>query len=249
MKKLIYGVLFFALVGIGVVGCKKESDLNSNREKTLRISQFKSIGIDHNKGLEFTFNYLKQNGVSDKMSINEIKELVKEGALKFLSNKMSNNELILFREFADKSFENSNTKSSSVDLSDLIGEFNVSPELANIFEEFDDICDNNDVSENISLIENLEFKALDILNNDEEVVFFGATSVAKATYDYWKHHQDEWMNLINNLGKASPSSVAKADVGGAVGGAMAYWWLGGPVGWGASILGGALIGSASEVFN
>jgi hypothetical protein len=249
MKKIIYGSLFLALVGIGIVGCMKTNEANSLDNKKKRISQFKSIGIEHNKGLEYTFNYLKENGVSNKMSISEIKELSKEGALKFLSNKMSNNELILMNEFADNTFGNSNVKLSSVDLSNLIGGFNVSNELVSVFEELDEICNNNDVTENLSLIENLEIKALDILNDDEEVVFLGATSVAKATYYYWKQHHTEWLILINDLQKASASSIAKADLGGAVMGAMTYWWLGGPVGWGPSIFGGALIASVGAWFS
>lgn len=45
MKKLIYGTLFLALVGIGVVGCKKENSLTLNRNKfdTAKFDSFEDL--------------------------------------------------------------------------------------------------------------------------------------------------------------------------------------------------------------
>jgi len=40
MKKLIYGTLFLALVGIGVVGCKKENGKFDNSLDNMRIQKF-----------------------------------------------------------------------------------------------------------------------------------------------------------------------------------------------------------------
>jgi hypothetical protein len=49
MKKLIYCGLFLAIVGIGIVGCMKKNEDNSNNEKRLRVSHLDSIGIEHQK--------------------------------------------------------------------------------------------------------------------------------------------------------------------------------------------------------
>jgi len=78
MKKLIYGVIFFALVGVAVVGCKKDDGLSPLREmKNISVEDFfdevskMDLEISDENVIYISYKFDKSNNT---ISITEVKE-------------------------------------------------------------------------------------------------------------------------------------------------------------------------------
>jgi hypothetical protein len=98
-------------------------------------------------------------------------------------------------------------------------------------------------------INTFEHDAIEQLNDDEEFAVLAMSSVAKASIDYWFLRGNEWSDIvdIDIIAYSSPAKVGKADLGGAVGGALRAWWTGG--GMFVSAVGFGLIASAAACFH
>lgn len=102
--------------------------------------------------------------------------------------------------------------------------------------------DDAELTHIVSNINSLEMDAYNDtkLSNEDLLVLFPATSVAKHSIAYWNDHYDIWDSILNDkdmpitTAKTKPGKaiavVATADVGGAVSGALGAWavnvWVG-----------------------
>ena len=101
------------------------------------------------------------------------------------------------------------------------------------------------------------------LTNDDLLILFPATSVAKHSIKYWNDHYDNWDNVLNGttgtpVARTKPgraiANIAVADVGGAIGGALGAWavnvWVGpGQVAYAGAIIGTAVAASTAVAVN
>lgn len=204
-----------------------------------KIEAFLMIGQKHNEGLAYAFDYLDANALNN-MNKAQLKELVKTGIENYLTEQLSSSDMMYMFPYSDSVF---NYMIINSNLEQRAQEKNLSNECTNLFRTLDSVCESG---WDIAVIESLEFQAINILGNEEELFYLTASSVAKATNSYWAQNYSAWNEIIDIDPLATPINVAKADVAGAVGGVMRYWWLGG-AGWAASAIGWGCISSAVAI--
>ncbi len=228
----------------------KNKSLKSQGEVgTLGTSSVKNLGIEKNDLIEFvqdaTNLYVDDNYPQDpttSLAHQLISSVCTEDFVSSSSSSLYNNQIVSGLTYNETQF---------LDALNVI------------------VSDNdNSLASIISRIESLESTAYSF-SDQEKYVVFSASVVAKNSLTYWHDNYSNWQNLFppsmsnnsilsisnnkNNyqvLGDVSWKTVGKADIAGAVGGAVrsgvaAFF---GPVGWGAfgaSVIGTALGGSAS----
>lgn len=254
MKKLIYGSLFIAMVGIVLFSCKKQEVIQSNSTNRYKSADFEFIGIEHNKLLDETFNYLSDN-INSLTSLKEVNEFLSTKTVSYpLSSKESNDYgLKLMTEI----FSNTLEYEESLDSKKYLESF--SGEQLKFLKELDEILSTQSSSTEqlISNIEKLE-NQIDLsksITNDELIVLYSATTTAKYSLSYWDENYSRWKELGQNLAKAGPGdNIAKGDAAGAIGGASGAAAVNvipgaGQVAYGGAIIGGAVAGSVGVAVN
>ncbi|MBC7651305.1 MAG: hypothetical protein H7101_06105 [Deinococcales bacterium] len=282
MKKLLVSLSILSTMMFS--SCSKninESEINKNRLITPKSLNF--IGVEHNKGLDFIYNGLKNgrinNGENATFSITtlqdrqEVLDLVEEQTHNYIDNNYPQ----------DPTLSLAHQLISSVCTEDFVSSVNgglynnqlVTSITSNEVQFLDQLNvilsdDDNSITSIISRIEQLEMTA-STFSDEEKYVVFSASVVAKNSFSYWNEHFDDWQNLFHSnnfnlgtlstgnlgssgnyqtLGAVNWKNVGKADVAGAVGGAIrsGVGLFFGPVGWGSfglSVIGTALGGSGT----
>ncbi|MDO9136646.1 MAG: glycine zipper family protein [Lutibacter sp.] len=264
MKKII--LTFFGLLIIGTVifvSCEKNESQTTDLSalKLDMINKYKVVGEDHNRNLSLILQDIKEkkNTISTKEDFINVfnSSLIEVITNSNISNQynISQSEIL---ELANSNFQSQFNHGKS-NLSDS--------QLNSLSEEFRDILDrliaisNNKeltITKEQKLIDYLDDEAVIKLTDEKELnVYFGASSVAKYSFEYWTNNIDQWLVLIKeinlNSNKINPNSnktekvqyemldgVVGADVGGAVAGALTAA-ITGPVGW----VAGGIIGSSA----
>lgn len=228
MKKIIYGSLFLALVGIGIVGCKKETATSSN---TRFSNPYDYIGKKHNEVLDLCLNdknfYNLSNFEQHKWIYN-----------KMLSGNGSNGEFSLLSEELLHKFDNE--RKIWKDNDDLLFFYDsivlVQPKSTHFYlNESKNICIKyqNDVSliefkNDLSKLENKAFID-NRLTKNEKFLVLGSLSLIKNSYEFWKMKEND-----NNTAKKGKLSKWLADAAGFIGGA------------GSVLFGGWAVGNTSD---
>ncbi len=237
-KLIIASIILFLGAAI-FVGCNKLNnnfDKNSRESKEAIIQKFEKIGEIHTKGLEYAFSFLKNRKFISK---NDLLESTQNAEIKYLQSLMDptfgsnirdaylqetkrlSNSVAIFKS-APISFDEYflNTINNSV-LSDTTKAF-----LKNI----GTILDNNSDLDKINIALNSNYsKAYNVIKNKSEIYVVAiATIVAKSSTAYWKKNLQNWLKY-SSLSKKNKSmlstqsifsGVGKADVAGAIGGAV-----------------------------
>lgn len=220
MKKIIYGSLFLALVGIGIVGCKKETATNS----TTRFSNpYDYIGKKHNEVLNLCLNdksYYNLSNFEQHKWINN----------KMLSGNGSSGEFNLLSDELLHKFDNE--RKIWKDNDDLLYFYDsivlVQPKSTHFYlNESKNICCKyqNDVSliEFKNELSKLENKAFidNRLTKNEKFLVLGSLSLIKNSYEFWKMKENEV-----NITKKGKLGRWLADAGGFIVGAGSVMFFG-----------------------
>ena len=262
---LLVGLSLFLLTSTFLFSCKKES------VSTPKKIDYNLIGAEHNKGLDYVFNYVKENTAKDKSKFKtkaDFLSLVEKGTQEFLENSdllVNEKNIAIAIDEAKKPFTfyssciNSGIKSTTLEKlwPDEVDNL-LTDKQKEILSEMNDILNNNtDIQAIIEGLNKLEDKINSECSTEEKDVLLSATSIAKYSFQYWHDNFDTWMNEFGkeyNLTsgrKFSWSEVGKNDVAYGVGGGVAGAIVGGSVslgiltlpGWAAGAIGGAVGGS------
>ena len=254
----IFNFLFFG-------SCKKEEP--ASNESSFNYEQ---IGIIHNSGLDYVFNYVKEKTANNKSvlkSQDDLLSLVEEGTREFLTENEIFDEAgrkIALKESKKPFVFYSDCLKDNLKSSTLAGlcpselEIYLTNNQKTILSEMDEIFNDNflDVPGVISSLDNLEEKILSDCPEKEQHVLLCATSIGRYSFQYWSDNLDVWIDEFspnNKLKKAqfSWATVGKNDVAYGVGGGVAGAIVGGSLtlgvlsipGWAAGAIGGAVSGS------
>lgn len=238
MKKFIYGGLFLALVGMGLIGCKKSVVTpstnskveNQGNQNSKSLQKAKTIGAIHNRGLRDFYSNLsakiQQNGYVKNMTQAEMVTLSENS----FSEMMVKNGMPINKKEKEKfhySLFNNENKSSTTNKAFVSQFTKISPALRAKFlfllNNFDLVKSPNDVYE---LTQKMRLSEND-LNKLEKVQLETALSTADSSYTYWYNNLQNWVNTLSGTtGIPVPAEmcakcIAKEDIKGAVGGAVA----------------------------
>jgi len=256
-----------ALVALVIFSCEKENAIQKSQEL-----DYQRIGIEHNKGLDFVFEYLKKEKAARnsqlKGDINYI-ALSQKGVTEFInSNNLFINETeqkIAINE-SKKPFDfyqectNNNLKSSTLtDLWTDDVEHLLTEKQKNILIKLNQILsvEKPEILEILDNISILEKEIESTCNVDEQKVLLIATSIASNSFQYWHDNFDKWAeefgsdNDLKGWRDFRWSEAGKNDVAYGVGGGIAGAIVGGSVsvgvltipGYAAGAIGGAVGGS------
>lgn len=246
MKKLIYGGMFLALVGIGAVGCKKESVFESNEKIATSITdsnQQKSsasikaileqnperVGEIHNETLGFVYDQLFNLSFDarNNMTKHELFNFTKDKSIEYLithtGEDLSYEEINGFISSANTNFEITNKEI----VQDYIDQFYIGEEEITLSFHTKKI---NKVINEASLDYKLSSEDLN------QIIAIG--SVAKNSHQYWESNSNAWYSLFNIPKALRPGykgRVVDADISGGVKGFLTGW-----AGSGGNPLGGLL---------
>ncbi len=230
--------------------CQQENVQVQNKP-TINKTDIASIGTNHNKGLDYIYNYLKSNGGS-KMSTAQLLRANKAASFEFLDKTYSNLNHTDRKKIKDQVEANF----SYLFNSDMVGRVNsetiqgslaeIAPyTTANQRQYINNIFQSLETLESNMVALQFSFNAIEAqaynLPAEEGAMVLSAVSVARNSAYYWQDNMDLWNEVLDptgtnhkTMGQISWGGVAKGDVAGAVVMAVSNAWfsLGGPLGWG-----------------
>ncbi len=247
--------------------CQKE-EITSIKEPF----DFEQIGIEHNKGLDYVFEYLKKEGVgktSNLKSATNIFDLTKVATLSYAKTSeifdgIDYDKLPLIYQ----DFDGNKLKSAGVDeLATSIGsEIELSSSQTFFLNELDKAISNLEIGlqPTIEKIKEIELDITNQCTQEESIVLLSSTSIARYALEYWVNNYEDWLNelggidisAINKSGLKSANSsqswlsetlgaMGKSDVvGGAIGAGVGA--LAGGVGAAPGAVAGACYSSAGR---
>ncbi len=266
----IMSIFFCASLLISSCTKNDEQQLNENSLSKVDVN---FIGKEHNKGLDFVLNKIKEDNKNSfsRRSISDFTTLVEQYSKEYaLENGLSQNdsELILF-------YDNTiNTSSKTSKEGNLMENNSFSLELQSLLDDLNSLSasdkDDWEINDYLNYISDLENQANNSdLSDEEKFIFFSGSSVAKNSLEYWDNNIAEWTELFEDTGGDRMSArgfwdsfnwgaIGISDAAGAVGmaanlalngtgAAMAATGPGGWVGIGL-VVAAASIGSSATAF-
>jgi len=258
------GVAFFlgALIGFLCfvsISCSDKS-VNAPTSIQRRFSNpYSYVGQQHNEGLDYILERIKSNGLNISGGITEgaLMDKIQEYGAEFLLNKRTGGQSLDFFMQESKATLQAKVFKTNSFLSDSLSD-SQQKYVKEIYDLLDSVQDTTQLA--ISL-NDLEKQAYDDLGPENSAVVLAAGSVAYSSTVYWMNNFSQWEEALtgssglNKSGEADRVTnllaIGKADVAGAVGGAIgsvttgcAELSLGACAGAGA--LGGGLGASAAE---
>ncbi len=268
---LILGVLFFAIISVFLISCEKSKEDTD----VAKFKDYELIGEEHNKGLDYVFEYVKQATSKSETQLKSTTDfllLVEKGTQEFIkTNEFLQNEVnreIALKESKEpflyySSCSTSNLKSATLEnlwpneKGDLL-----TAKQKEILTELNTILSNPSLGivEIITALNNLDVKINLECEIEEMDILLSATAIGRHSFQYWHDNLDKWISEFGsayNLKSTKSFSwgdVGKNDVAYGVGGGLGGALVGGSVsmgllavpGWAAGAIGGAVAGSVGN---
>lgn len=259
-KILLSTLLLIVISGLIISSCQKEDIVQENKP-----IDYEQLGVEHNKGLEFIFDYLKQNKVLENKKSNDIDnvfDLTKQATILFTKTSDVAEHIILKEDSKVFSSFNQNRLKSSVyedPIKIIETEVELTPLQISFLNQLGSAISNIDkgLAPTIEKINSIEDEIISTCSEEEKILLLTAISIGKHSMEYWVTNIDRWieelggidnsdavaMNLKSTNSKLSWLSdtlgdMGKSDVVGGVIGAC----VGGPAG----AVGGACYASAGR---
>ena len=241
-------IVLLILTMIISISCDSESnELN----ETLKSEDLKFVGIEHNKFLEDTYDFLNE---SKDVLRKQSQSINKSNLENFLVNKI-NSETKYPEEYNAISvnntisiFNNQNGLRSSSD-SEIIE--SLSEIEKSYLQQLFSLLENSALNDlnTIDRITELENEiGNQNLTNNQLLILYSATQTAKYSFTYWSENWEEWSSLTESLGNKRDypgAQILEQDAIGAVAGAAGALAVNVIVGPGQVAYGGAIVGSAA----
>jgi len=264
MKKVLKNLVLILSI-LSIASCSKNDENTSLEQSYLQRKGnrfkpvgFEFIGIQHNKIVDG----IKQSLLNSQTSNNELQQYSET----FIYSKVAETyndqrDLELANTFIHSGLHKipdyTTSLYSNLDNKDKLSK-NAKLYLDNLLTiMLEDNADLEQIVQNIIKLENDAYEDSK-LTNDDLLIIYPATSVAKNSITYWTDNYDVWKHLLSptallERGKTPGrriGEIALADVGGAVGGALGAWavnvWVGpGQLAYAGAIIGGAVSCSAT----
>jgi len=262
--KVLLGIITVSFIAFTFfTSCQKDKLVKKDNK-----FNYEEVGIQHNKGLDFVYNYLSvQKTKENLINAKNILTISEQGTYKFLQENnllIDKNVDIAIKEASVpfkiyKSNLQNNLKSGNLE---HLWPDNVDSLLTNIqkqyLNELNDIINNyqNNLNAMLSEINKLEVNINENVSVNEQPILLSSCAIARHSFQYWHDNIDKWNELLSNSPLKSTKSfswgeVGKNDVAYGVGGGVAGAIVGGSVsigvltlpGWAAGAIGGAVGGS------
>ncbi len=269
MKRgLISSLTTIVLLSV-LLSCQKDKGSDNNK-KTLSVSDFEIIGIQHNQGLSYVFNDLKEVVDKNKTKLNSFYkdslDLTINKSVREFSKKIIEDGKLLEHYYSSSDkytslfihYRNSTNKGNAFFLDSLINSFQISGKQREVLNEIFYLVENSKSKDTFNVGYNSILKKIDsdFETDNETAILYTALVISKYSFEYWYEYLDDWTVLLtgNNKGWFSGSEVVKWDIAGGIGGGLVGAIAGGTAslgvltvpGWIAGAVGGAIGTSATD---
>ena len=264
MKINKLSILTLFITSLIFISCSNDNnEIDNMSENLLSRVDLNKIGEEHNKGLDYVLNQIKNENKKSfsRRNINDFNSLINEYSIKYAELKGLSTEESQLITIHDINIQFSARLSENNEFSDELNSFLVQLESLS-----DSDKDDWKLSNYLTFLIDLETQAQNSsLSDDEKFIFLSGTSVAKHSLEYWSENVDEWADLFENEnGNRTMSAqgfwdrfnwgaIGISDAGGAVSSAAglalsgtgAAMVAGGPAGW----IGIGLVVGASAIIS
>lgn len=239
MKKVIFGLIATILL------------TNFSFGQRVKSNDLINVGVEHNKMLDIAFKKI----TNDKLTSKD-KDVLVNSLVDYLQslNNYSKEDIELGKNNLKKTFTYKFDTTNNLYTNEYSNK--IDSDVKFYLDKLNKIVDSEiisikDFNNRVTLLET-EIDSNLKLKNEQLIILYSATNVAKFSNEYWTNNITTWSNLNSTLSKADPknkkSQVLKNDIAGAVGGAAGAWVVNiipiwGQVSYGSAILGGAVAGS------
>lgn len=266
MKRITVIFLVAVMAGMLLISCDRKEPVIDDRSFNYEL-----IGAEHNAGLEYVFNYLKNSKVQTiSYSRRELLDLAEAGTRDFLekSRMLNTFDRIIAMDESEKPFVfyagmTDHLKSATLDkLWPSEVDHILTKKQKMILEEIDQILNDNssNVQTVIEKLRQLDDRIQQECSSGEKHVLLCATAIGRHSCQYWHDNLCKWEEVfepesgLKGSKAFSWSAVGKNDVAYGVGGGIAGAITGGSVslgiltvpGWAAGAIGGAISGSVGS---
>ena len=239
-------IVLLILTVIFSISCDTE---NNELNEILKSEDLKFVGIEHNKFLEDTYNFLNEN----KNALRKQSRAINKASLEsFLVDKINSETKYLEKYNAisinntRKVFNNGVRRNSDSEIIESLTDIEQSylQQLFSLLENYS-LNDLNTIDRITELENEIENQNL---TNNQLLTLYSATQTAKYSFTYWSENWEEWASLVDNTGNRRDYpgiGIIEQDAIGAVAGAAGALAVNVIVGPGQVAYGGAIVGSAA----
>jgi hypothetical protein len=175
----------------------------------LGFTSILTIGIEHNKGLDYVFEKLKKETVDKGITLrssSDLSALIKEASINFTLESEFGKDLDFNRvEGFLNSFDEIELRSGNTNTGGIIsvlGKVELTPLQIHYIHQLDDILskyEHGDIQSTVENIKNLEAEIIKTGSPDDLQILLSTTSVARYSLQYWLENHDKWMSdLFDN---------------------------------------------------
>jgi hypothetical protein len=211
IKFLLSGLTLTVIMGLFFFSCQKDEITPTNEP-----FDYEQIGIEHNKGLDYVFEYLKEEKVGKKSNLKNatnILSLAEKATVEFLNknryfntaNKKTATEraIKVFNTYKDFSVKNKLKSATSDklwtdDVDNLLTD-NQKVLLSEINSAISDL--KLDLQSTLSKLDAVEIKTKIQCPEKEQFIVLAAISISRHSLRYWHDNYEKWMIELGSVDK------------------------------------------------
>lgn len=200
---LLFSRISLLLIGsIFFLSCQKEEVDNKKV-----FFDYEQIGIEHNAGLNYIFEYLKNGDVnkdSKLKSSSDIFNLTKQATLSFAQiSKITKGVDYSKLPLTFQSFNRSTLKSAGTNelVASISSEIDLSSNQKLFLNQLDEVMSNikKGLQPTIEEIKKLELDIVNQCTNEEAELLLSSTSVARYSLEYWTDNYEKWLTELGGI--------------------------------------------------
>lgn len=186
--------------------CNRDTVAPTQKETPI---DFKSIGVNHNKGLDYVFNYIKANRGTGKVSLQQMVKLNKAASIEYIIKTYPNlsgserQQVMSKMQSINEAFTSrvsGRTLDATQDLLDQIAPNMTATQKYHINNIFSSVVnldyDINAVQASLNIIESQAYA----MPYEEGAIVLAAVSVARNSSNYWNENLNSWVEEVNGGG-------------------------------------------------
>ena len=169
------------------------------------LFDYEQIGIEHNKGLDYVFDYLKKEELGGRLSlkrINNVFDLTKQATISFAKTSDITKDIdfdklpLIFQPFNQNKVKSAGTDKLT---SSIETEIELSQLQVLFLNRLDEVMSNLEIGlqPTIEKIKDIELDIKEQCSNEESELLLAATVVGRYSLEYWLNNYEKWISELS----------------------------------------------------
>lgn len=197
---LLSGLTLTIIMCMFFFSCQKEENVSMNE-----LFDYEQIGIEHNKGLDYVFDYLKKEELGGRLSlkrINNVFDLTKQATISFAKTSDITKDIdfdklpLIFQPFNQNKVKSAGTDKLT---SSIETEIELSQLQVLFLNRLDEVMSNLEIGlqPTIEKIKDIELDIKEQCSNEESELLLAATVVGRYSLEYWLNNYEKWISELS----------------------------------------------------